>query len=274
MSANTIHNDVIIYCRISTLNPKVKQHNNTSLSVQEKVCRDYCSNSDYTVSNVITEVSSAYNKLPTRLNNEVIHPNNSGKRVVIYAVDRFSRNTDFGYQLLKEAKKYNIVIDFVSDSFTTANDRHILQIKAEILRAEHESRITGTRIKELNKIKRAKGWVFGSKAPYGYKFKMINGIRKHVPNHNEQPIVKFILCASQNKFKLTKLNCILRELLPNNNNPIQVYNEKGDAIIKQFYNGQSNKDIADLLNSYSIRNRYGGIWRSGDILRIIRQNKN
>lgn len=274
MSANTTHNNVIIYCRISTTNPRVKQHNNTSLSVQEQVCRDYCKDNGYSVDSVINEVGSAYNKLPTELNNKVIHPDNAGKRVIIYAVDRFSRNTDFGFQLLKEAKQYNIVIDFVSDSFTTANDRHILQIKAEILRAEHESRIIGSRIKELNKVKRKQGWAFGSIAKFGYQFKMINGFRKLVPNHYEQQIIKFIMCAAQNKFKLTKLNSILRELLPCNKKAIKVYNERGDVVIEQYYDGQSNKDIAALLNSYGIRNRYGRVWSSSEILRIIRQNKN
>jgi DNA invertase Pin-like site-specific DNA recombinase len=261
----------IIYSRISTTNKSVKTHSTTSLEVQSDLCKEYCDKNDYEVTNIVYEVSSSYNRCPPKLNYLII-PENTGKRIIIYAIDRFSRNTDYGLQLLKEAKNFGIIIDFVSDGFTTENDRHILQIKGEILRAEHESRIIGVRIKDHNKIKRKQGWDFGGKARYGFKFTFKNGIRKLIKNNKEQLVIKFIQYASTQNFSLRKLNKLLLQLQPNAIK-ITVYDTNGNAITNtDKFDKQSNRDIASLLNSYGISNR-DQYWTTSQIRRIIKQNQ-
>lgn len=262
----------IIYSRISSHDPNVKVHNNTSIQMQNKICAKYCKDKGYNIVNTVSETGSAYSRMPPELN-QLIHPDNEGCIVVCYAVDRFGRNTDYAYQLLKEAKEFGIIIEFVSDGFTTENDRHILQIKAEILRAEHESRIIGVRMKDRIKNMRAKGHVFGSVAKYGMKFKKVKGVRKLVKDDFEQLVIAFILYAFSDNFKLLKLNQLLQEILPNNTTKIDIYNEKGERLNNKTFSSQTTSQIAGLLNSYGIKPRNLRTWQPSDVRRIINQNK-
>lgn len=263
--------NAIIYSRISSHDPNVKTHDNTSIQMQNQICAKYCKNKGYNVINTVSETGSAYSRMPPKLY-QLIHPDNEGCIVVCYAVDRFGRNTDYAYQLLKKAKDYGIIIEFVSDGFTTENERHILQIKAEILRAEHESRIIGIRMKDRIKSMRAQGYAFGSVARYGMKFRKVKGVRKLVKDDFEQLVIAFILYAASDNFKLLKLNQLLQEILPNNTTKIDMYNEKGEILNNKTFNAQSNKQIADLMNSYGIKPRNGLRWKTSDIRRIINQN--
>jgi DNA invertase Pin-like site-specific DNA recombinase len=262
---------VIIYCRISTekKDSKIKTHDNTSLTTQLQVCKDYCRRSGYKVEDIVYEVGSAYTRVPHKLDYLII-PENAGKRIVIYAIDRFSRNTDFGFRLLKEAKEFGIILEFVSDGFTTEKDRHILQIKAEILRAEHESRIIGVRMRDRNNAKRKHGWAFGGRAKYGYEFKMVNGVRKLVEVPQEQVVIDFINYAATDGFILKELNRLLMKMNPNEKCKIEIFDTKGNIVEDtNCIQAQTNRDIANLLNSYNISYREKGNWTTSNVRRIL-----
>jgi DNA invertase Pin-like site-specific DNA recombinase len=273
-NTNEYVKEAIIYSRVSTTNQLYNSSTmNTisSIETQNKVCSDYCKRNNYKVVGNVNEVSSAYNKIPAKLKN-LISIDNLDKTIVIYAIDRFSRNVLIGSLLLEEAKKYNITIEFVADNFTTENDRHILQIKGEILRAEHESRIIGSRIKARNEIKRSKGWIFGAVAKYGNKFVMRNGIRKLTKNAHEQKVIKFILCAAK-EFKLSSLNRCLRTIKGSNVEPIEIYDNEDNVINDNLYNEKlTTKNIVELLNTYEIFNRNDKPWTTTAINRVIKQN--
>jgi DNA invertase Pin-like site-specific DNA recombinase len=274
-SFNTSAKDVIIYTRISTLRNNTAADSNrnnqtqsVSLETQYFACKNYCDSKNYNIIQNISDISSAYNKVPTNLK-RLISESNKGLHIVIYAIDRFSRNTDIGFQLLKMAKKYNIIIEFVADGFTNENDRHILQIKGGILHAEHESRIIGTRIKARNAVKRSVGWKFGN-AKYGYKIVFLGGIRKQVENQYEQKVIKFIKYIS-NDYDLETLNQLLQDIKPTSEK-ISVYDSNGDEVNEDIYDAQPAKKIAELLNSYSIYDRNNKPWVARSIKRIIQQN--
>jgi DNA invertase Pin-like site-specific DNA recombinase len=266
--------DVIIYTRISTaknINASSNSQNANqpiSLETQYIACKEYCDLKNYNIIINISDISSAYTKTPPKLR-KLISESNKGRHIIIYAIDRFSRNTDVGFQLLKDVEKYNITIEFVADGFTTSNDRHIFQIKNAILQAENESRIIGSRIKARNTVKRAIGWKFGN-AKYGYKIVFKNGIRKQVENPIEQRVIRFIKYISSD-YNLNTLNQYLRAITVYNEK-IKIYDSDGNEVIQDVYEAQPVKNIAELLNSYSIYNRDDKKWTAMSIRRVLKQN--
>lgn len=263
----------IIYARKSNLTNGQTEGNNLSLEGQIYYSQQYAKKHNLNVIETITEVNSAYKSCPQKLKS-LITPEYAGFHILVYAIDRFSRNTDIGYPLLKTAKKLGIVFHFVSEEFRSDNERHILSIKTDILKAENESRIIGIRIKMANYVRRSRGHYIGSNPGYGYQVKTVNGIKKKLPKAGkEYLILQFILEASKEIVNLDNLNFLIKKIVGVSNfEPIIVEDETDETLTLStgYINTLSNSNIKTLLNDYNILNKYGAKWTTSQVRNIIK----
>jgi DNA invertase Pin-like site-specific DNA recombinase len=128
-------------------------------------------------------------------------PDNSN--LIIYSVDRLSRNLLKGVQFLEKLANRGINIHFVSNEIIyniNISAAAKSMIHQELQTAEKYSNMTSEKIKSTLKRLRDEGHIFGN-APYGYKHIKINGIRKRVINIIEQNNIKSIIKRYKNCVK-------------------------------------------------------------------------
>ena len=108
----------VIYCRVST---KEQVDEGNSLSTQEKICREYCFKNEYDIFQTFLEQGeSAKTADRTELQKLLAFcadKKNQVKAVVIYKLDRLSRNTDDYSQLRLLLKRYGVEIKSTSEHF-------------------------------------------------------------------------------------------------------------------------------------------------------------
>ncbi len=108
----------VIYCRVST---KEQVDEGNSLSTQEKICKDYCSRNQYDIAEIFREQGeSAKTADRTELQKLLTYcadKKNGVRAVIIYKLDRLSRNTDDYSQLRLLLKRYGVEIKSTSEHF-------------------------------------------------------------------------------------------------------------------------------------------------------------
>ena len=115
--------------------------------------------------------------------------------LIIYSVDRLSRDLVKGIQFLEKLVSRGIQIHFVFNEIIYKKEMSAAaksMVQQELQTAEKYSNIISEKIKGTLKRLRAEGHDFG-RARYGYKSVKINGIRKHVVNDLEQKNIKKII---------------------------------------------------------------------------------
>ena len=109
---------VIVYVRVSS-REQVDEGN--SLVTQERLCREFCEKNNYIVDRVFIEKGeSAKNINRTELRKMLEHcslKRNGTDALIIYKIDRLSRNTDDYSQIRIMMKKYNVEIISISERF-------------------------------------------------------------------------------------------------------------------------------------------------------------
>ena len=109
---------VVIYVRVST---KEQVDEGNSLSTQEKICRDYCSRNDYEIIEIFREQGESAKTVDRtelqKLLKYCADKKNGIKAVIIYKLDRLSRNTDDYSQLRLLLKRYGVEIKSTSEHF-------------------------------------------------------------------------------------------------------------------------------------------------------------
>jgi len=106
----------VIYVRVSTVE---QAEEGNSLSTQEKICREYAFKQGYEVVDVFVERGeSAKTANRTELQKMlpfVTNKKNSITAIIIYKIDRLSRNTDDYSQIRNLLKRYGVAIKSVSE---------------------------------------------------------------------------------------------------------------------------------------------------------------
>lgn len=114
----TISKRAIIYCRVST-REQVDEGN--SLATQEKYCRDYANKHGFEIAEVFIEQGeSAKTADRTELKKLLLFcssKKNGIAAIIIYKIDRLSRNTDDYSQLRILLKRYGVEIKSTSEHF-------------------------------------------------------------------------------------------------------------------------------------------------------------
>ncbi len=108
----------VIYVRVST---KEQVDEGNSLSTQEKICREYCIKNNYNIANIFIEQGeSAKTANRTELQKLFTYcadKKNNVNAVIIYKLDRLSRNTDDYSYIRLLLKKYEIEIKSTTENF-------------------------------------------------------------------------------------------------------------------------------------------------------------
>lgn len=118
MNSNENKKKAVIYCRVST---KEQVEEGNSLITQERICRDYCLRNHLEMVEVFIEQGeSAKTADRTELNKmlKLCEAKKNGiQAVVVYRLDRLSRNTDDYSQLRIKLKRYGVEIRSTTEHF-------------------------------------------------------------------------------------------------------------------------------------------------------------
>jgi DNA invertase Pin-like site-specific DNA recombinase len=181
----------LIYARCST-------ENDISIETQRKACFKYAKDkgikllsfgfqydnnvSARNMNNLNYELGFWENQIPDHCD------------LIIYSVDRLSRDLLKGIQFLEKLSSRGINIHFITNEIIyniniSAAAKSMIQ--QELQTAEKYSNMTSEKVKNTFKRLREEGHVFG-KAPYGYKHIKIGEIRKRIPDNQEKENIRKI----------------------------------------------------------------------------------
>jgi DNA invertase Pin-like site-specific DNA recombinase len=184
-SGQAISGEAFIYTRCS-------RTNDISIETQRKACIQYAATHNL---KLLSFGYQSDNNISARnmgnLNHELGFwkdhiPNNS--HIIIYSVDRLSRHLVKGMQFLEEMTSRGIRVHFITHELVYHSGISAAghsMVQQELQSAEKFSNIASEKIRSTNARLRQEGHVLG-RAPYGYKHTLINGVRKLIPNNEEQ----------------------------------------------------------------------------------------
>ena len=199
----TIH----IVCRVSTKSQT--SCTSTSLEGQEAEIKDGISeNSDNTRLRIHKISNSAYKGIPKTMRN-IGHSVRRGDEIIVWRVDRLSRNIVLFIQWLEDLRKRGIEIKSQVEKLSYSKQR--LEFIQKIVDAQKEAEALGQRIKLSYKQKRERGDDRIGGLPYGYKYhRLMNRqgtqvIRKAVVAHrNEQSLLARIFASKDSASEIAE----------------------------------------------------------------------
>src|SRR5664279_5229743 len=107
-------NKTVVYCRVST---EGQEQEGTSLQTQLQACLKYCEAKGYEVAFKFSEAWSGLSLERPKLNElrELIRGEQIDS-VVVYSLDRFSRDPVHGVILMQELEKHNVVLEAATEN--------------------------------------------------------------------------------------------------------------------------------------------------------------
>lgn len=251
--------NTIIYVRISSLNQ--------SLESQEHECLKYCQEKNLHIIDIIHEIASSYKNKQSKLK-QLINDNNN-INIVIYSIDRFSRDLTTANQLLSKMEQNNITLLSVKEQLDlkTPVGRHNFIIG--ISQAQLESEMISQRVKTNIRYKRDHDMFIGQ-APYGYQ--VVDN--KKVPHPIEQHVIKFIINNYNKQLTSVEFTARLYKLLDLHQKPSDSYvsiafdDHDGKQIAENIKVMITPEMLGDILNEYEIlkRNKF---WNTNKIRNIF-----
>ena len=178
----------VAYCRVST----AKENQLHSLENQKKYFNDYISNdkelefvdiyADEGISGTNTKKRDEFNRM--------ILDAKCGKFDIILtkSVSRFSRNIVDTISYVRELKKMNIEVRFITDGIKTFDNDAELRLGLLATFAQDESRQTSEKVVNGQYTSMKNGIVFGANTMLGYNIEK----GKMTINEDEAPIIKSI----------------------------------------------------------------------------------
>lgn len=177
---NETDRNAVIYCRVST---KEQVEEGNSLKTQEKICIEYAQKNGYNVSKIFIEQGESAKTADRPVLQEMLKfcsmRSNKILAVIVYKIDRISRNTDDYSSIRILLKKYGVEIKSTSEMFeNNPVGRFIENTMASI--AELDNSIRAER--STNGMKEAvREGRYVWKAPIGYVNSRLDGKSNIVP---------------------------------------------------------------------------------------------
>lgn len=180
-----------IYARCSN-------ENDISIETQKQTCLDYARKNNFELISYGYQYDNGCSgRNMINLNKELGFwkdhiPENS--HIIIYSVDRLSRNLIKGMLFLEEMINYGISIHFVNNEIIYKKDMTAAtkaMVQQELQTAEKYSNETSEKIKRTQLRLRTAGHYLG-RPKYGFKCEKISGIRKSIMNFKEQDNIRRI----------------------------------------------------------------------------------
>ena len=261
-----ISKDCIIYVRVST--------EEQNLEAQKYACEEFCFNNRLYIKQIIMEQCTGYKEKSQKGLKKIIEENEN-INLVVYSVDRFSRNIDKANKMIDSMASKNINLISVKDSISLSTAFGRYEFRKLMTVSQYESELISERVKNNIRYKKANGFHVGS-SPYGYE--VFN--KKLAKNDKEQKIIRFILTTIKKQTTPQKLKKILMKLMQDlqmdtsNFGDIIITLEDENNEYREF--AQDEKfiptygSIADLLNDYNILKR-NKKWTKSSISSIVKK---
>jgi len=168
--ATKMINTIYCFCRVSSLSQTGENH--VSLDAQETELINQCVS--YNKNNkrikVVKIAASAYKNIPVHL--QIIGESaRAGDEIVIYRVDRFSRNIVKYLSWIEELDNKHVEITSFIDKLVYSKNK--LEFIQKIVDANKESKLISDRIKMSITARKQRGDQSVGKLPYGKKYKRL-----------------------------------------------------------------------------------------------------
>jgi len=189
-----------IYCRQS-----ITRIGSLSLKTQEKTCREFCKKKNFKIAKIVKFSNKSARNMKN--NKSLFSLTDKMKKddiLIIYRVDRLSRNFKLGLEVLNILKEKGIIIHSVDEKINYS--KNPIKFKKLLKKAEEFSdNMSNIQKKKINYLKQ-KGCHFG-KPKYGYRsYRTFNNIRKIQIDLEEQKIIKYIIQNIQNNVSCIELS--------------------------------------------------------------------
>lgn len=180
-----------IYCRTSKRN----RDKEVSLYDQEEKCLKYAKDNGFSVIGLFKDNGISAKKMSNQSGLKYIKELiKQGEYILFYDVSRFSRSVIDGIQYLEDLReKHGVIAHSVNENITWDNvGVNRARFRDALSQSQLHSETVTEKIKNSFEVRKKRGDHIG-KAPYGYKTKMIDGIRRLVRNEEEIKVIELML---------------------------------------------------------------------------------
>lgn len=217
----------IIYIRVSTAEQAKFGY---SLKAQKESCINYSKSNNYEVLKVFTEKGESAKTADRTVLKEMLNFAKANKNnidaLIIYKLDRLSRDTSDSLKMRASLKKLNIFLKSVTELFDDSPYGRYM-VTDSFSRAQLDNEVRGERaVIGMKQAIKAGRWLWN--APLGYKYKYVNNKSYLVPSRDADTVKKifkdfisgkkqFEICdkLKESKIKITRqhLNNLLKNPL-------------------------------------------------------------
>jgi len=187
---------IALYARVST----GYQVDKDSLPFQQKEMKAYCEHIMHRSDYVVYEDAGKSGKNVDRPGfQRMMSDIRSGKisHVIVYKIDRISRNlVDFS-QMYDEFKKYRVTFISLNEQFDTSNALGEAVLKIILVFAELERKMTSERVKAVMIGRANSGKWNGARMPYGWRWNSEKELPEHDPVEAENARMIYKIYAEQ-----------------------------------------------------------------------------
>lgn len=217
-----------IYCRVST---EGQEQDGTSLKTQLEACRKYCQARRYEVVHELSEAwSGLYLERPKLTELRELVRSEKIDAVVVYSLDRFSRDPVHGVILMQELEKHGVNLEAATETVDNSEvGKLVFYIKGYAAKLDAERRRDATGRGKQAMLKNGKLPQGTGIGIYGYQW--IREYKKRTPIEREAKIVQ--------------------------------------RIFEMVANGNSCFKVARILNSESIPTKSGKKWEARAVSRTV-----
>ena len=187
MNRSESNGKAAIYCRVST---EGQEQDGTSLETQMEACRQYCGVRGYEVGYEVSEAWSGLSLERPKLTElrELVR-SDSIDVVVVYSLDRFSRDPVHGVILMQELEKHGVNLEAATETVDNSEvGKLVFYIKGYAAKLDAERRRDATGRGKQAMLKNGKLPQGTGIGIYGYQW--IKEYKKRIPIEREAKIVK------------------------------------------------------------------------------------
>ena len=177
----------IIYCRVST---EGQEQDGTSLQTQLEACLNYCKLKGYEVTSQFSEAWSGLSLERPKLEElrEKVR-SDSIDAVVVYSLDRFSRDPVHGVILMQELEKHDVLLEAATETVDNSEvGKLVFYIKGYAAKLDAERRRDATGRGKMAMLKSGKLPQGVGIGIYGYHW--VKETKKRIPIEREAKVVQ------------------------------------------------------------------------------------